>query len=72
MAEEEVVVHGVRSDPGYVSVRELDEGVVLALAGALVAREAEASDFAELGKVGAHLVFIEAVRDAAEVDDAGD
>jgi len=72
VAEEEVVAHRVRDDLGNVSVRELDEGVMLALAGALVAREAEASNFAKLGKIGTHLVFVEAVGDAAKVDDAGD
>jgi len=72
VAEEEVVVHRVRDDLGYISVRELDKGVMLALASALIAREAEASDFTELGKVGAHLVFVETVGDAAEVDNAGD
>lgn len=51
LAEHEVAVHGFHHDACYVRVLELEERVVLGLAGLLVAGQAHACDLAELGEV---------------------
>ena len=68
VSEEEVVVHCFGDDFGDGKGGEFDEGVVLGGAGGFVAGEAEAGDGAELGEVGAHLGFVEAVGDAPDVE----
>ena len=70
MPHEQVIVHRLLHDLRYGGRRELDVGVVLGLAGAFVAGEPEAGDGPELGEVGVHLGFVEAVRDVPDVEDA--
>lgn len=65
MPEHEVVVHCFGDDLGDGGGGEFEEGVVLGGAGGAVSREAEAGEVAELGEVGTHLGFVEAVGDAA-------
>ena len=64
MPKEEIIVHGRGDDGGDAFRGEFDKGVVFGGAGAAVAGEAEAEDGAELGKVGAHFMLVEAVGDA--------
>lgn len=70
MAEQEVVVHGLGDDFGGAGFGKLDKGEVLAGAGLLVATQAQTADVAELRKVLLHLVLVETVGDAADVDDS--
>lgn len=71
VAKQQVVVHGLGNDLGGALLLKLDKGKVLAGARLLVARQAQAGDGAELRKVLAHLVLVETVGDATNVDDAG-
>ena len=66
--EEEVAVHALGDDLRHLGVLELDKGVVLGLAGLLVAGETQAGDLAELAEVSAHLFLVETVRDVADVE----
>ena len=70
VAEQEVVVHGLGDDFGGAGFGKLDKGEVLAGAGLLVATQSETADVAELRKVLFHLVLVETVGDAADVDDS--
>lgn len=66
VVEEEVVVHCGGDDGGDGRGGEFEEGVVLGGAGVAGAGEAEAREGTELGEVGPHLGFVEAVGDASE------
>ena len=65
MTEHEICIHRFGNDLGHRGGFEFDEGVVFGGARVAVAGEAEAGDWAELGEVGTHLVFVEAVGDAS-------
>ena len=66
VAEHEVIVHCLSYNSGDGGRGEFDEGVVFGVAGGAVAREAKAGYVSELAKVGTHLGFVEAVRDASD------
>ena len=65
MPEHKVVVHGLGDNAGDGGGLEFDEGVVARGASAFVAGEAQAGNGAELREILAHLVFVEAMGDAA-------
>ncbi|KAI6773404.1 hypothetical protein HG531_000253 [Fusarium graminearum] len=71
VAEQEVVVHSLGDNLGGRGLGELDKGVVLAGTGLFVSRESQRNNGTELLKVLSHLVLVETVGDATDVDNAG-
>ncbi|KAI6777069.1 hypothetical protein HG530_001014 [Fusarium avenaceum] len=68
VAEKKVVVHGLGHNLSSSSIGKLNEGVVLAGTGLLVSRKSQSNNGTELLKVLSHLVLVETVGNATNVD----
>lgn len=66
MSKHEIIVHCLGYEFGYRGRLEFKKSVVTGCAGAFVAGQSQARNGAELGKVLAHLVFIETMGDTAD------